>query len=151
MREKKGWDLATGLSIPLVLFLGSQYFTSQNNEKQQQLADDKAKQDTLVKYLDQMADSMKDDLLTAKPGDKRFLVAQARTALALQSLDRKRQHLVIQFLSASGLNDQPGNDWQPFNKQGQPNPLPAKSRALLYKCKASNTLSQPPSVKPSKP
>ncbi|XGW00887.1 MAG: DUF2934 domain-containing protein (plasmid) [Leptolyngbya sp. BL-A-14] len=78
--EKKGWDLATGISIPLLLFLGSQYFTTQNNDKQQkiaderahqkrQLADDKAKQDTLVKYLDEMADSLQHGLLKAKPGD----------------------------------------------------------------------------------
>jgi len=109
-----------------------------NKAKQdQQLADNKAKQDTLVKYLDQMAESMKDDLLTAKPGDKRFIVAQARTVLALQSLDKKRQHLVIQFLSASGLNDQPDYNWQPRDKRYQLNPLPSKARVLLYRAQLS--------------
>ena len=148
LREKKGWDLATSISIPLVLFLGSQYFTSQNNDKQQtladerthqerQLADDKSKQDTLVKYLDQMADSLQHGLLKAKPGDDQFIVAQSRTVLALQSLDRKRQHLVIQFLIASGLNERPDGDWRPRDKQGQHNPLPAKSRVLLYRAQLS--------------
>jgi hypothetical protein len=105
--EKKGWDvvqLLVGVSIPIVLFVGGQYFTSQNSDKQQQLADDKAKQDTLVKYLDQMAESLGKGLLKAKPSDDQFIVAQSRTVLTLQSLDRKRQHLIIQFLQASGLN-----------------------------------------------
>jgi len=120
IQEKKGWEvvqLLVGISIPIVLFVGGQYFTTQNNEKQQSLADDKTKQDTLAKYLDQMADSLQHGLLKANPGDDQFIVAQSRTVLALQSLDKKRQHLVIQFLQAAGLNkvgehtkpDQDGN------------------------------------------
>jgi hypothetical protein len=93
--------LLVGISIPIVLFVGGQYFTNQNNEKQQRLADDKASKTTLVKYFDQMADSLKDGLLKTNPGDDRFIVAQSRTVLALQSLDKKRQHLVIQFLQAA--------------------------------------------------
>ena len=120
IQEKKGWEvvqLLVGISIPIVLFVGGQYFTTQNNEKQQNLADDKTKQDTLVKYLDQMADSLQHGLLKENPGDDQSIVAQSRTVLALQSLDKNRQHLVIQFLQAAGLNkvgaytkpDQDGN------------------------------------------
>ncbi|XGW00888.1 MAG: pentapeptide repeat-containing protein (plasmid) [Leptolyngbya sp. BL-A-14] len=64
-------------------------------------------------------------------------MAQSRTVLALQSLDRKRQHLVIQFLSASGLNDQPDKSWHLHDKEGLLNPLPAKNRVLLYRAQLS--------------
>src|SRR5579883_747031 len=143
IREKKGWDFLQLLVAPVLLgaiALGLQEYVKEHDQKladakvqqDQQLADDKAKQDTLVKYLDQMADSLQHGLLKAKPGDDQFIVAQSRTVLALQSLDRKRQHLVIQFLSASGLNDQPNVKWQPYDKQRQNNPLPAKTKVLLY-------------------
>jgi|SRR5579883_596907 len=143
IREKKGWDFLQLLVAPVLLgaiALGLQEYVKEHDQKladakvqqDQQLADDKAKQDTLVKYLDQMADSLQHGLLKAKPGDDQFIVAQSRTVLALQSLDRKRQHLVIQFLSASGLNDQPNVKWQARDKQHNLNPLPAKTRTLLY-------------------
>ncbi len=143
VKEKKGWDFLQLLVAPVLLgaiALGLQEYVKEHDQKladakvqqDQQLADDKAKQDTLVKYLDQMADSLQHGLLKTKPGDDQFIVAQSRTVLALQSLDRTRQHLVVQFLSASGLNDRPDPNWQPRDKQGQPNPLPAKSRVLLY-------------------
>ena len=148
VREKKGWDFLQLLVAPLVLAvigLGLQEYVKEHDQKlaeakvqqDRQLADDKTKQDTLVKYLDQMADSLQHGLLKAKPGDDQFIVGQSRTVIVLQSLDRTRQHLVIQFLSASGLNDLPDRNWQPRDKQGQLNPLPAKSRVLLYGAKLS--------------
>ena len=51
-----------------------------------------------------MADSLKDGLLVAKPGSKEFIIAQARTVTAFQSLDKKRQSLLIQYLTGAGLN-----------------------------------------------
>jgi uncharacterized protein YjbI with pentapeptide repeats len=114
-KEKKGWDFAQLLAVPLVLALvgwGLNEYAKERDQKQQltdkekdqAIADDKAKQDTLVKYFDQMADLLNSGLLKAAPGSEKFIIAQAKTVIALQSLDRKRQHLVIQFLSASGLN-----------------------------------------------
>jgi hypothetical protein len=53
--EKKGWDifqLAVTASIPLLLFFGTQYFSTKTNEQQKQAATDKAQQETLVKYLE---------------------------------------------------------------------------------------------------
>jgi len=93
-------QVLAGISIPVFLTLIPQYY----NAQQQQLADDKAKQETWVKYLDQMADSLKDGLLVAKPGSKEFIIAQARTVTAFQSLDKKRQSLLIQYLTGAGLN-----------------------------------------------
>jgi uncharacterized protein YjbI with pentapeptide repeats len=102
--EKKGWDIVTSLSIPLVVFGGGILFNYYNGKQQEKAAIEKANQDTLVKYLDQMADSFKNGLLQAKPDSDKFIIAQTRTVIALQSVDKKRQHLIIQFLQASKLN-----------------------------------------------
>ena len=124
--EKKGWDILQLLIAPLLLaafgLVLQEYVKwhdeqlaehkkeqdhqlAENKERQdRQLADDKAKQDTLVKYFDQMADSLKDGLLKAEQGSEKFTIAQSRTVVTLQSLDSKRQHLVIQFLQSSRLN-----------------------------------------------
>ncbi len=111
-----------------------QQLAEKKAQQDRQLADDKAKQDTLVKYLDQMADSLKNGLLAAKPGSDKFIVAQSRTVIALQSLDKKRQHLIIQFLQASGLNQvsdktKPDENGKVTLRQGD--------RVLLYQAQMS--------------
>jgi Pentapeptide repeats (8 copies) len=113
--EKKPWDYLQLLLVPLALFIAAswfQWFTKQqeqlaadNKAKQElQVAGDKAKQETLTKYLDQMSDLLQKGLLKSKQGSEIFIIAQAKTAVTLQSLDPVRQHLVIQFLAASNLN-----------------------------------------------
>lgn len=102
--EKKGWDFLQLLVAPIVVAaigLGVQQYLKDNDQR---VADDKARQDTLVKYLDQMTESIKDGLLKAEIGSDKFIIAQSRTVVALQALDSKRQKLLIQFLQASGLN-----------------------------------------------
>jgi uncharacterized protein YjbI with pentapeptide repeats len=102
--EKKLWDFLQLLIVPIVL--AGAGFTLQEFAKQreQQAATDKSQQETLVKYLDQMAESIKvDDLLKAKPDKKTFLIAQIRTITALQSLNSDRQSAVIQFLRTADL------------------------------------------------
>jgi hypothetical protein len=65
---------------------------------------DKAQQETLVKYLDQMSEAIKtDNLLNEKPYTKTFLIAQIRTITALQSLNSDRRRAVIQFLRTANL------------------------------------------------
>jgi uncharacterized protein YjbI with pentapeptide repeats len=134
--EKTGWDVFQLLVLPAVIAAGAAggtvYLQNQAKERELAVSSDKAKQDTLVKYLDQMADSLKDGLLKAEPGSEKFIVAQARTVTALQSLDRKRQHLVIQFLQASGLNKASGKT-DPKN----PGKLSADSKVLLYAAQMS--------------
>lgn len=123
-KGKTLWDFLQLLVVPLTLALvgfGLQDFAKQ---REQQIADDKAKQDTLVEYLDQMADSLNAGLLKEKPGSEKFIIAQARTVTALQSLDRKRQHLIIQFLRASGLSK--------TSDQTTAEKLADQDRVLLY-------------------
>lgn len=134
--QKKGWDLFTSLSLPVVLFVGGSLFTYWNNQQQQRIADDNRKQEILNKYLDQMAESLKDGLLKAQPGSEKFVIAQARTITTLLSVDKRRQSLLIQFLSASGLN-QIGNKVA-FDKNGKMQ-LGKDDRVLLYRAQMAKT------------
>lgn len=156
IQEKKGWDFVQLLAVPLVLSLlgwGLNEYARDRDYRQQQadkekehtqqqadkekellITDNKVRQDVLVKYLDQMADSIKDDLLQAKPGDKQYIVAQSRTVLALQLLDKTRQSLVIQFLQASGLNQV--DKRTKLDKDGNVQ-FKAGDKVLLYKAQMS--------------
>ena len=72
--EKKGWDiiqLISTVSIPLLLWWGTQYFTDQNNKQQQELAkqnkieereiaDRKQKDELLKTYINDMKASLLD-------------------------------------------------------------------------------------------
>jgi uncharacterized protein YjbI with pentapeptide repeats len=104
--EKKLWDFLQLLIVPGVLLLAGWNLQDSAKQREQQAATDKAQQETLVKYLDQMAESIKtDDLLRAKPGTKSFLIAQIRTVTVLQQLNPDRQRAVIQFLRTANLFD----------------------------------------------
>ncbi|MGR3278876.1 pentapeptide repeat-containing protein [Acaryochloris marina NIES-2412] len=109
--EKKGWDVLQLLitaSIPILIFIRTQDFTEKNNKQQLQAAKDNANQATLVKYFEEMATLLDDGLLKVeKVSDEKFIMAQVQTVIALQSLDPKRQQLVIQFLDAASLNTFP--------------------------------------------
>jgi uncharacterized protein YjbI with pentapeptide repeats len=105
--EKKLWDILQIVIVPGVLAWGALYLQDSSKQREQAIADDKANQDTLVKYLDQMAELLQKGLKT-KPNPETLIIAQAKTVIALQALDPKKQHLVIQFLDAANLNTLPG-------------------------------------------
>jgi uncharacterized protein YjbI with pentapeptide repeats len=102
--EKKLWDFLQLLIVPIVL-AGTGFVLQQfAKEGDQKAALDKAQQETLVKYLEQMSEAIKtDNLLTTKPDKNTFLVAQIRTITALQSLNSDRQLAVFFFLRAANL------------------------------------------------
>jgi uncharacterized protein YjbI with pentapeptide repeats len=124
LNGKTLWDFLQLLIVPLVLaFAGfqlqdyakarDQKIAADTAQRERAAAADKAYQDILVKYLDQMTDLVKmEDLLNTpfdpitlqKPKVKNaFLIAQIRTVTALQSLDSARQRSVVQFLRTAGL------------------------------------------------
>jgi uncharacterized protein YjbI with pentapeptide repeats len=104
LRDKKRWDILELLIFPLGLVLATSLLQQCTKERELQVSDDKAKQETLVKYLDQMSELLKDGLLKSSFNSEKFIISQAKTVTALQSLDAKRQHTVIQFLAAANLN-----------------------------------------------
>jgi uncharacterized protein YjbI with pentapeptide repeats len=115
LSDKTLWDLLHLLIVPLVLVLAGfqlQEFAKSRErsaaadiaQREQVAAKDKAQQEILVKYLDQMVESIKTDDLLSKPLNKKnFLIAQIRTVTALQSLNPDRQRAVIQFLRTADL------------------------------------------------
>lgn len=90
------------LAVPITLSLATGIITArfQNEAKQNE---------TLNKYLEDMSVNIKSGLINAKIGSNVFVIAQAKTVIALQALDPKRQHLVVQFLDAATLNTLGGN------------------------------------------
>lgn len=114
-KEKKLWDVLQLLIVPTALAIGAFYLqeTSKqrdleiaqaNREKDHQIADDRAKQETLNRYFDQISTLLFDrGLRTAKADAESRIVAQARTLTALRELDGERQGQLIKFLHKAKL------------------------------------------------
>ncbi|MHC5821849.1 MAG: pentapeptide repeat-containing protein [Nostoc sp.] len=149
-QDKKGWDFLQLLIAPILIAgvgFGLQESVKQRDtqqqkaekERQESIAEDKAKEDTLNKYLDQMEDLLKAGLLNINMRSKnpyksyhseQFIIAQIKTVVAIESLDRNRQQLVIQFIEASGFNNT-SNKTDPKN----PTEWGKTDRVLLYNAK----------------
>jgi hypothetical protein len=115
LKDKTLWDLFQALMVPITLVVigfALQEFAKQRDSAQQeearkqdqQLADDKARQETLVRYLAEMSELLEKGLLRSPSGSERVIIAQTKTVIALQSLDAKRQSLIFQFLRSANLN-----------------------------------------------
>ena len=110
--EKKGWDflqLGIGVSIPILLFFGTQYFSTQQQKiateryhQDKEIAAERYRQDVLIKYLEQMSQLLLDKNLREKESEART-IARARTLSALRELDSFRKGLLIQFLAEAKL------------------------------------------------
>ncbi len=110
--EKNGWDFLelainigrflTGISIPILLFLSTNYLSAQNNKQQQAMAIERFQQDSLNQYLEQMSallttKNLRDDVNQART------IARARTLSTLRELDSNRKVLLIKFLYEANL------------------------------------------------
>ncbi|MBN8561093.1 MAG: pentapeptide repeat-containing protein [Leptolyngbya sp. UWPOB_LEPTO1] len=116
-KERKLWDVLQLLIVPTALAIGAFYLqeTSKqrdleiaqaNREKDQQIADDRAKQEVLNRYFDQISTLLfESQLRTARQGDEVRTVARAKTLAALRHLDRDRKSDLIRFLWESKLID----------------------------------------------
>jgi uncharacterized protein YjbI with pentapeptide repeats len=116
--EKSGWkylQLLGTLSIPLVIALGTLWFTTQQNEQQRDIEERRAQaerelekqrtQDALLQaYLDQMSTLLLEKNLREAERDSEVnSLARARTLTALERLDSERKGALMQFLSEAGL------------------------------------------------
>jgi len=116
--DKTFWDwlqLLSALAIPVVLAAAGLWFTAQQDARQQkienqraeaerELAEQRAQDEALQAYLDQMSRLMLDKkLLEAEPGDPVHTLAQARTSTVILRLDSKHNESVTRFLTNSGL------------------------------------------------
>src|SRR5215218_7404958 len=112
------WDwlhLLSALAIPVVLALAGLYFEAQLDERQRsienqraeaerELAEQRAQDEALQAYLNQMSQLMLDrKLLEAEPGTPLYTLAQARTSTVILRLDAEHNESVTRFLINSGL------------------------------------------------
>jgi len=129
--EKKGWDiiqLLSTVSIPVLLFFGTQYFSTKSNEQQQKIAEEKQKDELLKTYINDMKASLLDKdhpLKKSKENHESRSIARTITLTTLTQLNseqyqyqqnieqdqqkakegnyNRRKGLIIQFLFESDL------------------------------------------------
>jgi pentapeptide repeat protein len=99
------------LLIPVVIALGTWWITWQQGKiedrrakAEREIAEQRAQDEALQAYLDQMSQLMLDrKLLEAEPGNPVHTLAQARTSTAILRLDAEHNESLTRFLSDSGL------------------------------------------------
>ena len=116
--EKKLWDwlqLLSALAIPVVLAAAGFWFTAQQEAHQQaiekkraeaerELAQQRAKDEALQAFLDQMGQLLLEkNLRTSKEGSGVRTLAKARTVTALQRLDANHNRIILRFLREAKL------------------------------------------------
>jgi hypothetical protein len=100
------WDWAKLLIVPAVIAAGGLWFNTQQREREQRIAANRARDDSLQAYLDGMSQLLTDKdrpLHRAPPGDSLSTVARARTLTVLSRLDAPRKRSVMEFLYESHL------------------------------------------------
>lgn len=140
IKGKTSWDFLQYILVPIYVALGAWYLQDAAKQRDTKAADEKAKQDTLTKYFDQMSDLLlKEKLLQnlRNPDSEIFIIGRSKTVSVLQSLDPNRQYLVIQFLKSANLNGVgESSSIQVFEMLYLKGFL---KKGLLYKAKMSNT------------
>ena len=117
--EKKGWDIVTGLSLPLIVFGGGILFNYLNGQQQQKIAEEKQKDELLKTYINDMKASLLDKdypLKDSKKNSESRSIARTITLTTLTQLNsdqdkqkakegkyNQRKGLIMQFLYESGL------------------------------------------------
>ncbi len=116
--DKKLWDwlqLLSALAIPVVIALGTLWFTAQQNEQQRlieerraqaerELEDQRAQDAALQAYLDQMSTLLLEkDLRNSEEDSEVRTLARARTLTVLGRLDPSRKTAVMEFLMEADL------------------------------------------------
>src|SRR5215213_875091 len=113
--KKSGWDLLQLLIVPLALAVIGSLFTMQQDQRQQQienqraqaereLAEQRAQDEALQAYLDQMSSLLLEkDLRKSEEGSEVRTLARARTATVMQRLDADGNRNVVRFLDEAGL------------------------------------------------
>jgi flagellar basal body-associated protein FliL len=106
--KRTPWDWTDLLIVPVVLAIGGYWFTSSQNQATQAAAEQRAQDDALQSYLNQMGQLLLDkdtQLLHPEEGDDARTLARAWTLTVLPTLDRNRKRRVLQFLYEAGLID----------------------------------------------
>ena len=106
--KKSLWEFLDLLIVPLALAIIGLGFTAQQQARQTQIEEERAQNEALQAYLDQMNPLiLEKGLLDSEEGETVFTLAQARTTTVLAQLDGEHNQAVTRFLSDSGLLRQP--------------------------------------------
>jgi hypothetical protein len=98
------WDWLELLIIPVVLGAGALWFNNQTRKSEQALAQDRAREEALQRYLDTMQGLILDKELRRSEKDAEIRdVARARTLSVLRNLDGNRKGHVVRFLHEAEL------------------------------------------------
>jgi uncharacterized protein YjbI with pentapeptide repeats len=100
------WDWLDLLIVPVVLAVGGYLFTRAENSRTEKLAGQRAQDQALQTYLEQISQLLADKdrpLHRAAPGDHLSTVTRAWTLSVLPQLDGRRKNRVIHFLRELGL------------------------------------------------
>src|SRR5215218_96568 len=100
------WNWLQLLFIPAVLAGGGLWFNAQQKAREQRIANERAQDDALEAYLDQMSQFLTGNerpSLKVRLNDSLRAVARARTLTVLMRLDGGRKQTVVQFLYEAGL------------------------------------------------
>ena len=100
------WEWVKLLIVPAVIAAGGLWFNQQQKRRELEIADQRAQDEALQAYLDQMSQLLTDKerpLHKALPSDHLSRMARARTLTVLARLDGDRKAYVVQFLHESGL------------------------------------------------
>ena len=104
--KRKPWDWLDLLIVPVVLAIVGFVFTSSENRATRVAAEQRAQDEALQAYLDQLGQMLLDGekpLRESKEGDEVRTLARARALTVLNRLDGRRKATVVQFLYESGL------------------------------------------------
>jgi uncharacterized protein YjbI with pentapeptide repeats len=105
------WQWLDLLIIPVVLAIGGYLFTRSENRATRVAAEQRAQDEALQSYLDQIGQLMLDKdkpLRQSKEGDEVRTLARARTLTVVAKLDGERKRSVVQFLYEAGLINKDG-------------------------------------------
>jgi hypothetical protein len=112
----RNWlPIVGALLIPVMIAFGTWGITwqqgkieDQRAEAEQKLAAQRAQDEALQAYLDQMSQLiLQRDLLESEEGDPAHILAQARTSTVIRRIDAEHNESLIRFLSDSGLAGTP--------------------------------------------
>jgi uncharacterized protein YjbI with pentapeptide repeats len=106
--KRTPWDWTDLLIGPVVLAIGGYWFTSSQNQATQVAAEQRAQDDALQSYLNQIGQLLLDkdtQLLHPDEGDDARTLARAWTLTVLPTLEGNRKRSVLQFLYEAGLID----------------------------------------------
>jgi uncharacterized protein YjbI with pentapeptide repeats len=102
-RDRDLWDWLGLLVVPAVLTVGGLLFASQQEQRQQEVEDERAQATAYQAYIDQMSRLLTEESLSEDPENAVRVVARAQTLSVLLTVEGERKVRVLRFLAENEL------------------------------------------------